>query len=338
MLLRSTRPSPPTLDALLGAELAASLNRVDVLSRKILSGKMPGERRSKKRGQSVEFDDYREYVPGDDLRHVDWNVFARLDRFFIKLFREDEDLALHLIVDRSPSMDAAGADGEGKAGETKLLVAHRLAMALAYIGLVNQNRVRVSLFGPARTGEPPAYWRLAPLRGRRNIQRVGAFLLESLSGEPVSAARVSLPTEADDPSGINAAVRAAAREARGVVVVLSDFMASSGFQRGLNAIGAAPGVDAAWVQILTPSELDPALDAERGLLGDLALIDAETGKRAEVTLSPAAVRAYRRRIREQIDTLAHDCAARGITHLLHTTDTPIERLLLGSLRQRKMIG
>jgi len=333
MLVRSVRPAPPSLDALLPAELAGSLDRVDLLSRKILSGKMPGERRSKKRGQSVEFDDYREYVPGDDLRHVDWNVFARFDRFIVKLFREDEDLALHLVVDRSPSMDAAGADGVSKG-----LVAHRIAMALAYLGLVHQNRVGVTLFGPERAGEAPSLWRLAPLRGRRSTRRVAEFLLSSLGGEPRAAARVSLAPDGEDPSGINAGVRSAARDARGVVVVLSDFLAGGGFRRGLNALGAAPGVDAAWVQVLTPSELDPALDADRGLLGDLSLIDAETGRRAEVTLSPAAIRAYRRRMREQIDTLARDCAARGVTHLLHTTDTPIDRLILGGLRRRRLIG
>src|SRR5262245_27948309 len=103
MLAPSRAPGPRTMEELLGAGLIGALDRLDVLSRKVFAGKLPGERRSKKRGQSVEFDDYRNYVPGDDLRHIDWNVFARLDRFFVKLFREEEDLALHVVIDASAS-------------------------------------------------------------------------------------------------------------------------------------------------------------------------------------------------------------------------------------------
>ena len=117
------------MDELLGPDLAARLDRLDVISRKIFAGKLPGERRSKRRGRSVEFDDYREYVPGDDLRHIDWNVYARLDRFFIKLFREEEDLAVHILLDASPSMDAGGGERE----PSKLVFAQRLAMAVAYV-------------------------------------------------------------------------------------------------------------------------------------------------------------------------------------------------------------
>src|SRR5580765_6674127 len=113
---------PSTIDELLGPELLSRLDRLDVLSRKVFAGKLPGERRSRKRGTSVEFDDYRNYVAGDDLRRVDWNVFARLDKFFLKLFREEEDLALHIAIDASASMDAGSP--------SKLVFAQRLAMAL----------------------------------------------------------------------------------------------------------------------------------------------------------------------------------------------------------------
>src|ERR1044072_7825260 len=115
-------------DALLSSEFMARLDQLDVMSRKLLAGKMQGERRSKRRGQSVEFEDYRNYVPGDDLRHGDWNVFARLGRFFIKVFQHEEDLSCHVVLDASASMEAGNP--------SKLVTTQRVAMALSYIALV----------------------------------------------------------------------------------------------------------------------------------------------------------------------------------------------------------
>src|SRR6187431_1358285 len=90
---------------LLNPQLLAQLERLELVSRKIFRGRMKGERRSKRKGQSVEFADFRNYTPGDDLRFIDWNLYARLDRLFIKLFLEEEDLHVHLLVDAGPSMD-----------------------------------------------------------------------------------------------------------------------------------------------------------------------------------------------------------------------------------------
>ena len=101
----TTNPRPKRVDDLIDSALMAKLDQVDVVSRKIFAGKLQGERRSKKRGVSVEFADYRHYVHGDDLRFVDWNIYARLDRLFLKLFLEEEDLSLLIAIDRSASMD-----------------------------------------------------------------------------------------------------------------------------------------------------------------------------------------------------------------------------------------
>ena len=118
--------APRTVEDLLGGGLMAKLDRLDVLSRKVFSGKIHGERRSRRRGQSVDFADYRPYTPGDDLRFVDWNIYARLETLFLKLFLEEEDLSLAIAVDTSPSMDWGGPN--------KLGFCKRLAMALGYIG------------------------------------------------------------------------------------------------------------------------------------------------------------------------------------------------------------
>src|SRR3954467_5668913 len=139
--LPSTPPAPPPTPAsnkarLLDPTFMARLDQLDVMSRKMLAGKMKGERRSKRRGQSVEFADYRNYTIGDDLRFIDWNIYARLDKLFLKLFLEEEDLALYILLDVSKSCDY----GE----PNKALYMKQVAAALGYIGLVNYNRVTIS--------------------------------------------------------------------------------------------------------------------------------------------------------------------------------------------------
>src|SRR6266849_4287062 len=124
--------------ALLDPDFLARLEQLELVSRKIFMGRMKGERRSKRKGQSVEFADYRNYVIGDDLRHLDWNLFARLERLFIRLFMEEEDLHVYILVDNSLSMDF------GK--PTKLHYAKQVAAALGFIGLVNLDRVVVEVF------------------------------------------------------------------------------------------------------------------------------------------------------------------------------------------------
>src|SRR5215213_8276935 len=130
-----TKPPASKNEPLLTSEFMARLDQLDVMSRKLLAGKMKGERRSKRRGQSVEFADYRNYTIGDDLRFIDWNIYARLDKLFLKLFLEEEDLSLYVLLDVSKSCDF----GEPQ----KARYMKQVAAALGYIGLVNYNRVNV---------------------------------------------------------------------------------------------------------------------------------------------------------------------------------------------------
>src|SRR5688572_10729333 len=159
----TTAPKPKRIDELLDSALMAKLEQVDVLSRKIFAGKLQGERRSKKRGISVEFADYRHYAHGDDLRFVDWNIYARLDKLFLKMFIEEEDLSLVIAVDTSASMNWGNP--------SKFIFGQKLAMALGYIGLANHNRV--TLYGFDSGGVRP----LPSLRGRRRTQEMGRWLL-----------------------------------------------------------------------------------------------------------------------------------------------------------------
>src|SRR3954464_12887069 len=160
--MTTTAAESSSKSLLLDASFMARLDQLDIMSRKILAGKMKGERRSKRRGQSVEFADYRNYVVGDDLRFIDWNIYARLDRLFLKLFLEEEDLALHVLVDVSKSCDYGNPN--------KATYLKRVAAALGYIGLVNYNRVNVVAMAEGIVAETGA------LRGRRRVAQMLDFI------------------------------------------------------------------------------------------------------------------------------------------------------------------
>src|SRR5712691_11401023 len=147
---------------LLEPQFLHRLEQLELVSRKIFTGAIKGERRSKCKGQSVEFADYRNYVKGDDLRFLDWNLYARLDKLFIRLFQEEEDLHFYVLIDNSLSMDFGTP--------TKLHYARQVAAALAFVGLVNMDRVVIDVFSDGLTHSMPA------VRGRRSLWRVMDFL------------------------------------------------------------------------------------------------------------------------------------------------------------------
>src|SRR5207302_10151952 len=156
-----TMPDAPA-QPLLDPQCLERREQLELVSRKIFLGRMKGERRSKKKGQSVEFADYRNYVIGDDLRFLDWNLFARLEKLFIRLFMEEEDLHFYVLIDNSLSMDFGNP--------TKLHYAKQVAAALGFIGLVNMDRVVVEAFNNRLTQTMPA------ARGRRSLWRLMDFL------------------------------------------------------------------------------------------------------------------------------------------------------------------
>ena len=319
MLIGQDTSRPKTLDELIDARLAAKLDGLDVLSRKMLAGKLPGERRSKRRGRSVEFDDFRDYVAGDDLRHLDWNVYARLDRFFIKLFREEEDLSVTVAIDVSASMDS------GK--PSKAAWAARLATALAYVGLINQNRVSVARFGagPLRV--------LAPVRGRSSVKAAAAFVLEAL-------AENTKRSKTTEDFGRSMTRLASSRSTRGVIVVISDWLMEEGWEKGLNALGGATmngGLDAYAVMVATPEELDPKKAEGAGLFGDLRLTDIESGRVAEVTVSDATVSRYRTLRERHEGEWKRACTSRGVAPFVISTATTVDDVVLHSLRRGGLV-
>src|SRR5271170_5983583 len=226
---------------LLDPKFLAQLEQLELVSRKIFLGRMKGERRSKRKGQSVEFADYRNYVIGDDLRFLDWNLFARLDRLFIRLFMEEEDLHFYVLLDNSLSMDFGSP--------TKLHYAKQIAAALGFIGLVNLDRVVIEAFNNKLTQTLPA------VRGRRSLWRLLDFLNKIEPAGP-SDLREALRTFSIKCSG------------KGIVVVLSDFMDKGGYEQALRYL-IARQMDIYAIQILSQEEIEPEI------MGDLQLTDIE---------------------------------------------------------------
>ncbi len=299
---------PRRVDELITSDLMVKLDQLDVMSRKIFAGKLQGERRSKKRGQSVEFADFRRYVAGDDLRFIDWNVYARLDKLFLKIFLEEEDLSLQVVIDTSASMDYGRP--------SKLVFAQRLAMALGYIGLVNHNRVTLTAFGHGGVVS-----RLANLRGRRRTQEMGQWILDLPAG---------------GESRFNDAMRAVAlaRQGKGVMIVISDFLLKSGYEKGLRYL-LGGGYDTFVLQLLSREELEP--DTAGGLGGDLKLTDIEDDDVAEVTISSALIKRYKENLAAYCEALRTFCAQRSMMHLLVRADADLDELILETLRRRGLL-
>ncbi|MDG2020546.1 MAG: DUF58 domain-containing protein [Phycisphaerales bacterium] len=304
---------PTKVDDLIDGHLMARLDHLDVVSRKIFNGRVQGERRSKRRGQSVEFADFRPYVHGDDLRFVDWNIYGRLDRLFLKIFLEEEDLSMIVVVDASSSMHWGDP--------AKFDYARRLAMALGYIGLVNQNRVSLAAFGGVdEEGEPAGLQKISNLRGRRRTHEMGRWLLDINPG---------------GAGGFEEAMRriALTRQGRGVMIVLSDFFQKDGFESGLRYVSGR-GYDVHAMQILAPQEIEPG---RHGMSGDLRLVDLEDEDEAEVTVNAAVLRGYRERLDAYCGSLRDYCIRRSIMHTLVDTSTDLDALLLDYLRKRGLL-
>lgn len=280
------------------------LERLLLLLKSPVRGGLKGGRRSVKRGQSVEFADYRDYSLGDDLRQLDWNVYARLERLFVKLFVEEEDVTITLLIDASASM-AAGRPG-------KLLFAKRAAAAIGYIGLASEDRVAVSALG-GRTAR-----RQSSLRGSGRVFR----LLADLSGIQPAAG----------PTDLVAAARHAAAQlhGRGVVILISDLL-DPGADRVIREL-AATRSELVILHVLSPDELDPHLE------GDLRLVDSETGDGVDVTADLATIDAYRERLAAWKAGFADLAARRRASYVDLSSDVPLNDLVFAELRRRRVLG
>ncbi len=295
----STTGDPP----LLSPELLRKLERMELVTRKIFRGRMKGERRSRRKGQSVEFADFRNYVPGDDLRFIDWNMYARLEKLFVKLYMEEEDLHFYALVDGSESMDFGSP--------TKFHYAKQLAAALGYIGLCRADRVRIEMLDDASMVNAPV------LRGKSNLWRMLQYL-EDLKPERNCTLNAALKSFSLRNSG------------KGIVVLITDLMDKTGYDSALRYL-VAQDLDIYLIHVLSQPEIDPDLK------GDLRLVDCEDHDVAEISVTPRLLDRYRRTLAQFIEEAREFCARRGIVYMMTSTERSVDRLVSRYLRQRGLV-
>jgi uncharacterized protein (DUF58 family) len=288
------------------------LDRLALAASQVRSGQIKGERRSLKRGTSIEFADYRDYTRGDDLRRVDWNVYARLERPYIKLLEEEEDLAVHVLLDASRSMDyGGGLDAQAESWH-KFRYAQRLAAALGYIALAAGDRLTLA----ALRGEAPSA-QFGPARGRGQTLRLLKFIEAQVSG---------------GSTNLDAALRRYTLGPRrpGLLFLISDLFSPAGYRDGLNELQGR-GFEMVLLHVLAPDEIDPPL------AGDLRLIDAETGIPQDVTLDNPLRELYRKRVGAWCHGIEAYCLKRGMHYVAVSTATDWDEMVLHHFRQRGLI-
>ena len=291
-----------TSTQILDATFLKKLERLSLATRRPFAGQMKGEKRSVKRGTSIEFADYREYTPGDDLRYVDWNTAARLGQMFLKLFVEEEDLYLALLIDTSKSMDFGDPN--------KLNYCVKLAAAMGYIGLSNYDRVSVQTYA-ASLGSP-----MPTMRGKAGVLPLFRYL------ESVRAA-------VGNSFGDSLRRFASTTRNKGVAIVLSDFF-DANWQVGLKAL-LARGFQVAVLHVLAEDEIHPTL------LGDLRIIDSETNEAKEMSVNPQLLARYQNTFDAFCTEIEAFCHRYGVDYLRASTALPFEDLILKYMRQGGLV-
>lgn len=300
-------------EPLLSPSFLATLDRLTLVSRRARAGKFKGERRSPRRGGSVEFADFREYAPGDDFRQIDWNAYARLERLFLRLFVEEEDATVHVIVDASQSMDWGQP--------SKWAYAQRVAAALGYVALISMDRligaaITDALPSPSRRGVGGEVALFPPHRGRQ--QALTWF--DWLSGLRLGG----------QTSPLTALTYYAANVRRaGPLIIIGDLM-DDGWREGIQRL-AGRHYEITLLHLLAPQEIDPELD------GDLKLVDSETEAAVEITADFDLLSRYRTRVQTWQSEWQQFCAARAINYAPIATSLPFEELVMSFLRKRGIL-
>jgi uncharacterized protein (DUF58 family) len=299
---------------LLEEPIRRKLDRLMLSANKVRPGAIKGDRRSTKRGTSIEFADYRDYTPGDDLRRLDWNIYARTDRPYIKLLEDEEDLAVHILLDSSASMDWPGEQTEGYSmpEETnKLLFGKKLAAGLAYISLGSNDRLTITSISQGKSEN------FGPTRGR---------------GYGVEMLRFMKKIEAGGVTDLNQMLRDYALRARrpGLCFIISDMFSPGGYMDGLNIL-LGKGYEIALIHLLSPDEVTPPQ------VGDLRLVDVETGVYQEVSMDGSMRELYSRRLQAWRDQINGECRGRGVNYIPVVTDTSWESIILYNMRRLGLV-
>jgi uncharacterized protein (DUF58 family) len=286
-------------DDLFDDEFQRKLDYLAVVSKRVFSGAMRAERRTKKTGSGVEFADHRDYTPGDDIRYLDWHAFQRFGRLLIRLYQEEEDLSIYFIIDSSSSMGFG--DGE------KLRHAKRLAAALAYVGLANLDRVTIVGATDEISGRMPE------TRGKARIFRIFRFL---------SGLRADGHTDLED----SLRTFVAQHKRKGLAVLLSDLYDQKGFEKGINVLR---------YNKFEPFVLHIVDSAERKLemRGDVRVYDCETGDEREVTVTGKVLDLYSKAYDEYQDAIRRFCTKKQVSYFRADVEVPFDELILRVFRR-----
>ena len=288
---------------LLSPALLKKFDALALQTRRAFTGSSKGEKRSTKRGSSVEFADFRAYNTGDDIRRIDWNAYGRFEKLFLKMFLEEEDLDITILLDASLSM--------GFGSPTKLRAASEIAGAIGYIGLANFDRVGAAVFDENIRGWFP------PTRGKGKAGQLFNFLEAQ---QPASSANLT---------GVCKRVAAQARRS-GIAIVLSDFLLPDGYQAGLKTL-AARGYEVTAIQVLDRHELEP------NLVGDLKLVDVEDHSQREISVSGTLLKTYKQNLETYCADLRAFCLRYGMNYALVANDTPVDAVMTRLLRSGGLV-
>jgi uncharacterized protein (DUF58 family) len=277
----------------------AQLETLRLRTRKEFLGSQTGSYSSPRRGTSLEFADYRRYAPGDDLRYLDWGIYARSDRLYVKLFREEVDLFAYIFIDASGSMSFPSL-------QEKYLPASHVALALSYVILANHDHVKLHLL-QQRSSASPFY------RGRRRMSDCANFAMAATPEGPLDLA-----------AGLSDHLQRLRRP--GKAILISDFlMPAAAYQQGLNLLRAF-NLDIAAIQVLSRQEVDPAFPT-----GSLTLVDCENQGEINYQWNGGARRAYQSRLAHHNLALKSFCHKSGIHYSLYVNDRDLSDFIFATL-------
>ncbi|MEO1525599.1 MAG: DUF58 domain-containing protein [Planctomycetota bacterium] len=286
------------------SDFLKQLEYLSLLSKRMFQGQLLAQRRTMQTGGGIEFADHREYIHGDDLRYLDWNVYARHGDLLLKRFQEEEDLHVYLLIDASQSMEVE-RDNNDPAPKWKL--ACQISAALAYIALADLDRVAIYAYADGIKAAMPL------VRGKDQVLSILRFL----EGVQCSGEKTDLQRSVGE--FITRAPRT------GLAIVVSDLFDQDGFREGVDRLRYAkfePHV----IQLHTPAEADP------NLLGDVQLVDCETGTEKKVTVTERKLRQYKELFAKFLSDVETYCRQYGLTHTRTSTDIPFDAVLLKMMR------
>jgi uncharacterized protein (DUF58 family) len=292
-------PAKKSDDDLFDDEFQRKLDYLALVSKRVFSGRMRAERKTKKSGSGIEFADHRDYQPGDDFRYLDWSVYQRFDRLLVRLFEEEEDLAIYFIVDSSSSMGF----GEAK----KLRYAKRVAAALGYVGLANLDRVSIV------STTDKVMDRMPGTRGKARIFKVFRFLRE-------------LEPEGQTDLGDAMKTFVAQNKKKGLAVLISDLYDPQGFEKGINVLRYNK-FDPFVVHIVDREEAKPKLN------GDVLLYDCETGDEREVTITAKVLERFADAYGQYLADIERFCTSKTVPYIQADINTPFDELILRVFRR-----